>query len=63
MADSIYHPVDLAGQRHMAYVNFRGEFDEIPRDELLQVFVEHYLRMQRLDTASWEQDVAVEGKG
>lgn len=62
-ADSIYHPVDLSGQRHMEYVNFRGEFDEIPRDELLQVFAEHYPRMQRLDTASWEQDVAVEGKG
>lgn len=63
LADSIYHPVDLAGQRHMEYVNFRGEFDEIPRDELLQVFAEHYPRMQRLDTASWEQDVAGEGKG
>ena len=62
-ADSIYHPVDLEGQRHMEYVNFRGEFDEIPRDELLRVFAEHYPRMQRLDTASWEQDVSVEGRG
>jgi transglutaminase-like putative cysteine protease len=60
--DSIYHPFDLAGQRHMEYVNFRGEYDEIPRDDLLQVFAEHYPRMQRLDTASWEQDVAVESK-
>jgi hypothetical protein len=46
----------------MEYVNFRGEYDEIPRDDLLQVFAEHYPRMQRLDTASWEQDVAVESK-
>jgi transglutaminase-like putative cysteine protease len=62
VVDSIYHPFDLAGQRHMEYVNFRGEYDEIPRDDLSQVFAEHYPRMQRLDTASWEQDVAVESK-
>lgn len=62
-ADSIYHPLDLAGRRHMEYVHFRGEFDEIPRDDLLQVFTEHYPQMQRLDNASWEQDVAFEAKG
>lgn len=58
--DSIYHPFDLAGQRHMEYVNFRGEFDDIPRNDLLRVFEEHYPDMQRLDTASWDQDVTDE---
>lgn len=59
-ADSIYHPFDLAGQRHMEYLRFRGEYDEVPRADLLQVFAEHYSRLPRLDTASWDDDVAAE---
>ncbi|MFO1266373.1 MAG: transglutaminase family protein [Rubrivivax sp.] len=29
-ADSIYHPYDRAGQRHMEYVHQRGTFDDVP---------------------------------
>jgi transglutaminase-like putative cysteine protease len=61
--DSIYHPFDRAGQRHMEYVRFRGEFDDMPRQEILAIFAEHYPRMARLDDASWEQDVAGEARG
>lgn len=60
--DSIYHPFDRAGQRHMEYVRFRGEFDDLPRQEILAIFAEHYPRMARLDDASWEQDVAGEAR-
>ena len=28
--DSIYHPFDAAGNRHMEYVNDRGTFDDLP---------------------------------
>ncbi len=28
--DSIYHPFDRAGNRHMEYVNQRGSFDDMP---------------------------------
>lgn len=55
--DSIYHPYDLDGQRHMEYVAMRGEHDDVPRQELLQVFSEHYPNLQRLDSASWNDDV------
>lgn len=61
--DSIYHPFDRAGQRHMEYVRFRGEFDDVPRGEILAIFAEHYPRMARLDDASWEQDLAGEAPG
>ncbi len=30
IADSIYHPFDQAGNRHMEYVAMRGTFDEVP---------------------------------
>jgi transglutaminase-like putative cysteine protease len=63
-ADSIYHPFDLAGNRHMEYLALRGEFDELPREMLLAVFAEHYPNLHRLDTpldrASWDDDIAAE---
>lgn len=61
--DSIYHPFDLSGQRHMEYVNLRGEYDEVPRQEMLEVFATHYPKMARLDAADWERDVAAEAAG
>lgn len=59
-ADSIYHAFDLAGNRHMEYVKYHGEYDEVPRDDLLQVFATHYARLTRLDDASWDDDVTAE---
>jgi hypothetical protein len=31
-SDSIYHPFDKAGNRHMEYVRQRGVFDDMPLD-------------------------------
>jgi transglutaminase-like putative cysteine protease len=62
-SDSIYHPYDLAGRQHMEYVNFRGEYDEVPRESLLQGFAEHYPNLPRLDSAGWEADVKLETAG
>jgi transglutaminase-like putative cysteine protease len=61
-ADSIYHPFDLSGRRHMEYVAFRGEFDDVPRDELLRVFATHYPNLPRLDAADWDSDVDDEAR-
>ncbi len=40
--DSIYHPHDKAGNRHMEYLAYRGEFAEPPIDDIIATFVEHY---------------------
>ena len=40
--DSIYHPFDRAGNRHMEYVAQRGSFDDLPLDQLLADFRLHY---------------------
>jgi transglutaminase-like putative cysteine protease len=37
-SDSIYHPFDLEGNKHMEYLNFRGEFDDVPLDMMLETF-------------------------
>jgi transglutaminase-like putative cysteine protease len=40
--DSIYHPFDLEGKRHMEYVRERGEFPDVPFDQMLATFRLHY---------------------
>jgi transglutaminase-like putative cysteine protease len=66
--DSLYHPFDRAGNRHMEYLNDRGEYPDLPFEQLVAVFREHYPGMfDRAaastglpDRASWEGDVARE---
>lgn len=36
--DSIYHPFDKAGNRHMEYVNERGSFDDLPLESIVRDF-------------------------
>ena len=40
--DSIYHPLDVHGNRHMEYLNYRGEFAEPPIDDIVATFRRHY---------------------
>jgi transglutaminase-like putative cysteine protease len=67
-ADSIYHPFDLEGRRHMEYLNFRGEFADVPVDDIVRTFAERYPRAVVNETADSEQadfdrDVARETAG
>jgi transglutaminase-like putative cysteine protease len=62
VADSIYHPFDLAGRRHMEYLAYRGVFADIPFEEIRGAFRHYYPRM----TAQQEEmplggDFAAEG--
>jgi len=61
--DSIYHPHDQAGNRHMEYLNYRGEFAEPPIAEMLATFVREYphWRNRRADAgADFDAEVARE---
>jgi transglutaminase-like putative cysteine protease len=40
--DSLYHPYDRAGQRHMEYVNERGSFDDLPLERITADFAVVY---------------------
>lgn len=42
LTDSLYHAFDNAGNRHMEYLRDRGEYLDVPFDELMAVFKEHY---------------------
>lgn len=59
--DSIYHPFDKSGQRHMEYVNFRGEFADLPLDTIIDVFDREYPGMiEAAQSANFDEDVAKE---
>jgi len=69
--DSIYHEFDVAGHRHMEYLADRGEFAEVPLDNIIDVFREHYpnLFTERAGvlksvtkSTRWDSDVARESK-
>lgn len=59
--DSLYHPFDADGNRHMEYVNNRGAYSDAPLDEIARTFEEEY-RFARTDlgSASFEADVEAE---
>ena len=45
VGDSIYHPFDLGGRRHMEYLAYRGTFADIPFDEIRDAFRHYYPRL------------------
>jgi transglutaminase-like putative cysteine protease len=45
ISDSIYHPFDLSGRRHMEYLAYRGVFADIPFEEIRGAFRHYYPRM------------------
>jgi transglutaminase-like putative cysteine protease len=56
-ADSIYHPFDLEGKRHMEYLNHRGEFDDVPMDQMIATFTEKYSMDPKWKNADFDTDV------
>lgn len=57
-SDSIYHPFDLEGKRHMEYLNDRGWYSDVPIAEMLATFEQEYPGVyEALASASFERDV------
>jgi len=40
--DSLFHPLDNTGQKHMEYLRDRGDHADFPKDEMMQAFAEVY---------------------
>jgi len=60
-SDSIYHPYDRSGRRHMEYVNERGSFDDVPRERIAADFARHYPAWRQGDGGDrFQEDVARE---
>jgi transglutaminase-like putative cysteine protease len=61
-SDAVMHAFDETGQRHMEYLRFRGEFDDVPVDQIRATFDACYPNLARLDKSDFDQDVAAEGR-
>ena len=68
-SDSIYHPFDKSGQRHMEYVQQRGTFDDLPLAQIVADFRTVYSGWLTGDTtrsslqdASFAQDIEKEAR-
>lgn len=61
-SDSLLHPFDVAGQRHMEYVRDRGTYIDVPLDEMRAVFLEHYGGMLASESVpgDFERDAAAD---
>ncbi|HBC55598.1 MAG TPA: transglutaminase [Gammaproteobacteria bacterium] len=40
--DSLFHPLDNAGNKHMEYLKDRGDFADFPREEMARAYAEVY---------------------
>ncbi len=58
--DSIYHPFDLLGNRHMEYLRDRGEFADIPIERISADFLHAYGSPQQLGAFDFQKDVEQE---
>lgn len=59
--DSIYHPFDLEGNKHMEYVRYRGEFADVPIDQIIDTFrLEYAPDESSLKEADFDRDVEKE---
>lgn len=58
--DSLCHPFDLNGNRHMEYVNDRGLFDDAPIDAIIKTFRKAYVVDDSLKKADFDADVEKE---
>lgn len=58
--DSIYHPFDLLGNRHMEYLRDRGEFADVPLDQIIKDFYRTYGSPQQLGAFDFQKDIEQE---
>ena len=40
--DSIFHPYDNEGKRHMEYLRYRGDFEEVPLEAIVDTYRQEY---------------------
>jgi len=60
LEDSIYHEFDQAGNRHMQYLKERGDYTDLPYDQIIADFDRYYPSMRNAMDVDFDQDVAAE---
>ena len=55
--DSIFHPFDQRGEKHMEYVQDRGEYSDVPLDRIVASFRHNYGAVISGGDDDFEEDV------
>lgn len=58
--DSIYHPLDQNGNRHMEYLQYRGEFTDAPINQIIETFQREYEQNLSWHSADFYNDISLE---
>jgi transglutaminase-like putative cysteine protease len=58
--DSIYHPFDLLGNKHMEYIRDRGDYADVPIDEIVRDFKQSYPDSLPSEKFDFDSDVDME---
>lgn len=61
--DSLYHPFDMAGNRHMEYLDHRGEFADVPIEAIRETFVREYMPDDNWQKGDFDREVKAETSG
>ncbi|MBI5589275.1 MAG: transglutaminase family protein [Deltaproteobacteria bacterium] len=59
-SNAIYHPFDLNGNRHMEYLQYRGEFTDVPLDQIIETFQREYVFTPSWNSADFDHEAALE---
>lgn len=51
--DSVFHPFDRSGKRHMEYIHDHGRFTDFPLERMIRVFKEGYPHLFDRDGPGW----------
>lgn len=60
--DALFHPFDPDGNEHMEYVNYRGEYADVPIESIEETFRREYLSLPSWKQADFDHDVEQETK-
>lgn len=60
--DSLFQPFDAEGKRHMEYLHQRGEFADLPLDEIRATFLEHYGHLTSAERGDFDEEVEAQGR-
>ena len=64
LEDSIYHPFDLEGRKHMEYLNYHGVFGDLPFAQMMTDFARFYPDITRLQRQQdFDREVVLETSG
>jgi hypothetical protein len=55
--DALFHPYDLEGKRHLEYLQYRGEFADVPVDRIKETFLKEYGFIPPKVNADFDRDI------